>query len=297
MERKTTQRIIGILVVAALIVILLPLLFNGSAGEASKQTAEVKAPPFPDQTPQPSSTETLAQQAPQAASGTLAQQSPAVTPQPDQNQSGSLDISQNTANTVNTLATPTPATIASADPAVATANPLVTAESTPAPVVTTQAPAQPLITAAVAQPIAAANAAAPTKDAVPATVTAKLDEAQTTAPVVVHEHAIEPKLASQTQKSKHAKAKQPMTHQDLVQLKNSAWVVQMGSFKNKTNAIRLTNKLRAEGYKAFTREVKSTLRVYVGPEFKQASAASLANKLQQELNMHGIIVSYNPLEL
>jgi DedD protein len=87
--------------------------------------------------------------------------------------------------------------------------------------------------------------------------------------------------------------------ENLGNLKKSAWVVQMGSFRNKGNALRLTNALRAKGYKAFTFETKSNgqTRVYVGPEFKQASASILVNRIKNEINLHGVIVAYNPLEL
>jgi DedD protein len=87
--------------------------------------------------------------------------------------------------------------------------------------------------------------------------------------------------------------------ENLSNLKKTAWVVQMGSFRNKGNAIRLTNALRAKGYKAFTYETKSNgqTRVYVGPEFKQASASVLVNRIQEEIDMQGVIVAYNPLEL
>lgn len=101
----------------------------------------------------------------------------------------------------------------------------------------------------------------------------------------------------------HKKQNKPIIHQahqakgTIAELRQAGWVVQMGSFHNKDNAQRLANTLRAKGYKAFTREVKSSTRVYVGPEFKQASAESLADKIQHEMNMQGIVITYRPLEL
>jgi cell division septation protein DedD len=87
--------------------------------------------------------------------------------------------------------------------------------------------------------------------------------------------------------------------ENLSNLKKTAWVVQMGSFKSKDNAVHLTNRLRAKGYKAFTYETKSNgqTRVYVGPEFKQATATILVYRIQKEIDMQGVIVSYNPLAL
>jgi DedD protein len=104
------------------------------------------------------------------------------------------------------------------------------------------------------------------------------------------------KLASS--KTKHVAATTD-DEAEIVAAKQTAWVVQMGSFKNKTNAERLTNTLRAKGYKAFTFETKSNgqTRVYVGPQFKQVAAATTATKIESDLNMHGIVVSFKPLEL
>lgn len=84
-------------------------------------------------------------------------------------------------------------------------------------------------------------------------------------------------------------------------IKKAAWAIQLGSFKNKMNAVNLTNKLRAAGYTAFTREINSksgSMRiVYIGPESKRNSALTVSKKLQQDLKIQGIIVSYKPLAL
>jgi cell division septation protein DedD len=96
-----------------------------------------------------------------------------------------------------------------------------------------------------------------------------------------------------------AKATIPAPAVNVEQLKKSAWVVQIGSFKSKINAENLTNALRAKGFKAFTYATKSNgqTRVYIGPEFKQGSALALASKVQSAVNIHGIVVPYKPLEL
>jgi DedD protein len=86
---------------------------------------------------------------------------------------------------------------------------------------------------------------------------------------------------------------------NLSNLKKPAWVVQLGSFKNESNAIRLMNMLRTKGFKAFTYKTKHNDQtcVYVGPEFKQVTASALANQINHEVSMRGMIVSYNPLEI
>jgi DedD protein len=82
---------------------------------------------------------------------------------------------------------------------------------------------------------------------------------------------------------------------------DSAWVVQIGSYKSKENALRIVNQLRASGYHAFLQESSTSLeeitRVYVGPEPQQTHAKELADRLQQEMNIKGIVITYKPLTL
>ena len=80
----------------------------------------------------------------------------------------------------------------------------------------------------------------------------------------------------------------------------AGWAIQMGSFKVKANAQRLAEKLRAKGYVAFTREIKTAkstqTRVYIGPESHQITAYKLSGKVEQELNLHGILINYKPTD-
>lgn len=80
-----------------------------------------------------------------------------------------------------------------------------------------------------------------------------------------------------------------------------AWVIQIGSFKNRNNARHLVNELRAHGYHAFMQNTQTSLgnstRVFVGPEGKHTSARKLAQELKQELKIEGIVLSFNPLSL
>lgn len=270
MERKTTQRIIGSLVVTALIIISLPLLFGGSSSETTAQTAEAKSPPFPSTDVQPNATG--------VASSTQA------------NDPNSVTISPSLANSIN-----------GADPANQTI------EKVPAdkPVAQTTIPALPetqpaTSTAAETQQHASAadqQSATPKADPVVSNNTtaapaAKLEEGQL--PTATEEAPAKPKKVS-LKKEKHNNL--AMQHHDITKLKGAAWAVQLGSFKNKSNAIRLANDLRAKGYKAFTQMRGNSMRVYVGPEFKQALASSLANKIQEKMNMQGIIVPYQPLDI
>ncbi|OGT45185.1 MAG: hypothetical protein A3E83_07875 [Gammaproteobacteria bacterium RIFCSPHIGHO2_12_FULL_41_20] len=102
-------------------------------------------------------------------------------------------------------------------------------------------------------------------------------------------------------KSLVAALKKSLPDRSLLKFQASAWVIQLGSFKNKANAIRLVDQLRNSGYKAFIQNATShlgeTIRVYVGPETRHASAKALADRLEQDLHLHGIVVSFKPLAL
>jgi len=75
-----------------------------------------------------------------------------------------------------------------------------------------------------------------------------------------------------------------------------AWVVQLGSFSNEQNALKLRDRLRAKGYTAFVEPVQGSggksLRVRVGPELERAQAEAIRDKLQKELKIKGIVGRY-----
>jgi DedD protein len=93
----------------------------------------------------------------------------------------------------------------------------------------------------------------------------------------------------------------PLDSNGLMKLKTAVWVIQVGSYKNKTSALRVVNKLRASGYPAFIQQMNSSLgqhtQVFIGPEIKQANAISLADELEAEMHIRVIIISYKPLAL
>jgi DedD protein len=119
-----------------------------------------------------------------------------------------------------------------------------------------------------------------------------------------------PIVAKVKQKTKQAKLMQaskikidnkPIKDNGLLELKQAAWVIQIGSFKNKANALRLVNQLRANGYRAFIQQTSGTFgdstRVFVGPENKHHSARALADRLESDMHIRGIVISYKPLAL
>lgn len=78
--------------------------------------------------------------------------------------------------------------------------------------------------------------------------------------------------------------------------KLSGWVVQLASLASKPNAVALQEKLRGMGYTAFIEEVKTSqgvlYRVRVGPELVRANADTLRNRLEQQVQLKGIVTSY-----
>jgi cell division septation protein DedD len=124
---------------------------------------------------------------------------------------------------------------------------------------------------------------------------------------IVSEPSASPKVKkhkTMTAEKKRSSKVRPvnLTNRELEKLNSTAWAVQMGNFKDKNNARRLADKLRNAGYKAFTKEIKSakgsiSTRVYIGPEFKQTAALQISNKVEQDMKMHGIVVSIKPLEI
>lgn len=87
----------------------------------------------------------------------------------------------------------------------------------------------------------------------------------------------------------------------LVSLPDAGWVIQIGSFRDKQNALRIVNHLRANGYHAFIQQISTALgtstRVFVGPENQQSKARAKAKDLEAQLHIHGIVISYKPLSL
>jgi len=76
----------------------------------------------------------------------------------------------------------------------------------------------------------------------------------------------------------------------------SAWIVQLGSFTEEDNAQSLNKKLRAAGYRSFVEPLKRdgeiSFRVRVGPEIKRSEADMLLKKLNEKMQLDGIVVSY-----
>lgn len=286
MDKRKTQRILGILVIIALVIILFPLLFNKN--EVAVQTTSVTAPAFPDK------------------------QSPATTVTTADNQDSTVNIApidesipaqSNDANSAQ--ATPE----AIAPPIAMDATPAATNAEAPQPnaasaMSNAEDANQPteLNNTSLDQTNATNITDEQTKheteaSATPSTLSSTEEEntAQPAPKPAVNKHMIK---STKNKTKTHDKP----AHSELVKLNQSAWIVQMGSFKNKANARNLTDKLRAAGFNAFTRELKSArggvrTHVYVGPEFKEASATKISRKIKHDMNLQSIVLPYKPLAL
>jgi DedD protein len=281
MESQTKHRILGILVVIGLVMILLPL-FQSNEEETQKTTL-VQAPPFPDQSVQTTPLEQVG--------SVETSQKPLVNNQME-------SVASNINNEANTTPDPDDGIINTALPNEEAVEPVPFVEeqtqkiassieksaapipSTSQPVIAKTEPSQPLVTIKDKEPI---------KKSI---VSKKAIASKPKAIVVKQFNQIYPVSSAKNEVTSKIKP---------AQLKNSTWVIQVGSYKNKISATQTVNQLRAKGYQAFLQEISTPTgdqtRVFVGPESQRKSAMNLVNKIQKEMQLHGIVITYQPLAL
>lgn len=75
-----------------------------------------------------------------------------------------------------------------------------------------------------------------------------------------------------------------------------AWTVQLGSFADKKNALKLIKRLRGKGFAAYINQTKGShgtiTQVFVGPELKRDKAEESVKRLQQLFGLAGVVVKY-----
>jgi len=75
-----------------------------------------------------------------------------------------------------------------------------------------------------------------------------------------------------------------------------AWVVQLGTFREKRHADQLIKELREKGFDAYARPFdlrgEHLTRVYVGPEIRLNSANQLRKKLRRIFHLNGVVRKY-----
>ena len=100
-----------------------------------------------------------------------------------------------------------------------------------------------------------------------------------------------PKAATTTTATPATSAAKPAFTGDPV-----AWVVQVGSFSQSSNALALRDKLRKNGFTAFVEKYrdkgKTSYRVRVGPELKRETAEKQLEQLAARLKLKGIIMGH-----
>lgn len=76
----------------------------------------------------------------------------------------------------------------------------------------------------------------------------------------------------------------------------ATWAVQVGSFSSEANAVRLRDKLRQLGFRAYTEVLeedgKQATRVRVGPELDEERAKTLREELKNKAKLEGIVVRH-----
>jgi DedD protein len=77
-----------------------------------------------------------------------------------------------------------------------------------------------------------------------------------------------------------------------------AWVIQLGSFKHKSNVAELVAKLKRNGYTAFTKPIKTKqgplTKVFVGPELIKVTLMKKIPELKKLTNVQGKIARFYP---
>lgn len=328
MEKRKLQRIIGILVVVAFVIVLIPLLV-GKKEAPPQQVATLTAPPFPEQQSSPAASQDAV-----AQNNTSTSTASSVSTTDTHSSSTQNTAATTSANTVNpdiqdddngiTPITSTESTTQGTSPATATPVNSADANNTLAPSATQAAIAaspannvkqQPMTPDSSANVKSTSNTAPVsaksqpiqnTKEITPTVADTSNDTLSSQATVektaVVNTPADKETNPAPARKSLMTKKTSHFSEKELADLKKPAWVVQMGSFKKKSNAHRLTDQLRAAGFKAFTHEVTSSAgitrtRVYIGPEFKEAAALKLSTQVEQAIKLRGFVVPYKPLAL
>ena len=124
-------------------------------------------------------------------------------------------------------------------------------------------------------------------DTAPQMVEASIDE-----PVI---NKAEPKVAVQEPAKPVAKTPEP-TRKPEENLTQMAYVIQLGSFSHAPNVKSLQEKLKANGFKTFTRPIKTpngTLtKVFVGPSLNKKELESKLTELKQLTKLNGKVTQF-----
>lgn len=290
MEINLRQRIIGGVVLIALAIIFLPLLFKSHTPRSKQMMMETSIPAAPAK---PSMQPTITMQGEEINPQNTAANAPANTAARPQNIVQAPD-QQLAAQPQAAAQKPIPNQAATA-----------TARITPAKKAA-MAPESRFVSAAVPdeEPVVEQ---APTAAATPAKpgVTKKhaTQQAAKPKPVVAAKKevpVITVKTTAPAKKKTVANATTTTSEKHPKLTTGKAWVVQLGSFGDSAKAKTLEKQLRAKGYAAFSRTVKTPVgnmtRVYVGPEVKADKAKAILAKLDTNMHLKGVVAPFNPTQ-
>lgn len=87
---------------------------------------------------------------------------------------------------------------------------------------------------------------------------------------------------------------EPVDMAEAASIPLQAWLIALGSFNTKANAEQLAEKLKNLGYPAFVQTNKNLFLVYVGPIIKLHEAEALVLKIQQQTQLKGALMAYDP---
>lgn len=130
---------------------------------------------------------------------------------------------------------------------------------------------------------------APPMPAMPAMPNMAARPAQAPEPVPVAPESLAPVKGAKAP----AAIPSPDSHLDANGLPIS-WSIQLVSLSSRASADALVQKLRSQGYSAYVRTVDGMNRVFVGPLVEKAEAARLRDQLQQQQQLNGFVVRFQP---
>lgn len=266
MELKLKQRLVGLIVLAALAVIIIPMFFSHSGSRSYDLAMTDKVPPRPDHRP-----------AGEIDLITQPKEAPKVQRE--------MPVMQNTPESL-VKNTTLDSRVRGGDNVSAVVN---TPANNNSPVVNTvvenKANQQPaMIASAVVTKEKVLDSRVRGNDGVQAET--KVIDATPSAVADKPKEKIQAK--AQTDKKTVKKSSTPP-------VVANAWTIQLGSFSDKANAQALVKKLRAKGFTAYLNEPKSKtalIRVFVGPETDHEKAEKMVKELANSFNLHGMIVKY-----
>ena len=131
---------------------------------------------------------------------------------------------------------------------------------------------------------------------------AQTDKVQSSTTKVTPATKVEKIVAStpSKKKTKSAITKPAIGQQPPKAINKEAWVIQLGSFKHKSNVAELVTKLKRNGYTVFTKPIKTkkgTLtKVFVGPELIKATLTKKISALKKLTNVQGKVARFYPIK-